>query len=166
MAGWHHWLDGRESEWTPGVGGTGKPGVLRFMGSQRVGHNWATDLIWYTVSHIPKTQCVCSSGSDQYPHTAWPGFSLLTQMNSSVLHLSWCSSRTTVMWTSFSCMAVLPVCHRAQINLSEVLICLSSPTVISSMVPHEINFRLPSFVSHLQIECVPLYRYCFFLSGD
>ena len=21
MAGWHHWLDGRESEWTPGVGG-------------------------------------------------------------------------------------------------------------------------------------------------
>ena len=23
---------------------TGRPGVLRFMGSQRVGHNWATDL--------------------------------------------------------------------------------------------------------------------------
>ena len=20
LAGWHHWLDGRESEWTPGVG--------------------------------------------------------------------------------------------------------------------------------------------------
>ena len=25
---------------------TGRPGVLRFMGSQRVGHDWATDLIW------------------------------------------------------------------------------------------------------------------------
>ena len=25
---------------------TGRPGVLRFMGSQRVRHNWATDLIW------------------------------------------------------------------------------------------------------------------------
>ena len=25
---------------------TGRPGMLRFMGSQRVGHNWATDLIW------------------------------------------------------------------------------------------------------------------------
>ena len=24
----------------------GRPGVLRFMGSQRVGHDWATDLIW------------------------------------------------------------------------------------------------------------------------
>ena len=26
---------------------TGRPGVLRFMGSQRGGHDWATDLIWY-----------------------------------------------------------------------------------------------------------------------
>ena len=25
---------------------TGRPGVLRFMGSKRVGHDWATDLIW------------------------------------------------------------------------------------------------------------------------
>ena len=25
---------------------TGRPGVLRFMGLQRVGHNWSTDLIW------------------------------------------------------------------------------------------------------------------------
>ena len=25
---------------------TGRPGVLRFTGSQRVGHDWATDLIW------------------------------------------------------------------------------------------------------------------------
>ena len=25
---------------------TGRPGVLRFMGSQRVGHDWASDLIW------------------------------------------------------------------------------------------------------------------------
>ena len=45
MAGWHHWLDGRESKWIPGVG-DGQGGVLRFMGSQRVGQDWATDLIW------------------------------------------------------------------------------------------------------------------------
>ena len=25
---------------------TGRPGVLQFMGSQRVGHNWATELNW------------------------------------------------------------------------------------------------------------------------
>ena len=48
MAGWHHWLDGRwvwvsSRRWW----WTGRPGVLQFMGSQRVGHNWATDLIWF-----------------------------------------------------------------------------------------------------------------------
>ena len=26
---------------------TGRPGVLQFMGSQRVGHDWATELNWY-----------------------------------------------------------------------------------------------------------------------
>ena len=26
---------------------TGRPGVLQFMGSQRVGHNWATELNWH-----------------------------------------------------------------------------------------------------------------------
>ena len=25
---------------------TGRPGILRFIGSQRVGHNWATELNW------------------------------------------------------------------------------------------------------------------------
>ena len=49
MVGWHHWLNGHESEWTPGVGSwwwTGRPGVLRFMGLQRVRHDWATELNW------------------------------------------------------------------------------------------------------------------------
>ena len=34
---------------------TGRPGVLRFMGSQRVGHDWATEMNWtelnWTLSH-------------------------------------------------------------------------------------------------------------------
>ena len=30
---------------------TGRPGVLRFMGSQRVGHDWATTLNWATCSY-------------------------------------------------------------------------------------------------------------------
>ena len=29
---------------------TGRPGVLRFMGLQRVGHDWVTDLIWSDIS--------------------------------------------------------------------------------------------------------------------
>ena len=47
VVGWHHRLNGHEFGWTPGVGSwwwTGRPDVLRFMGSQRVGHYWATEL--------------------------------------------------------------------------------------------------------------------------
>ena len=31
---------------------TGRPGVLRFMGSQRVGHDWATELNWTELSTL------------------------------------------------------------------------------------------------------------------
>ena len=47
MAGWHVptrwtwvWVNSRSWWWT------GKPGVLRFMGSPRVRHDWATELNW------------------------------------------------------------------------------------------------------------------------
>ena len=46
MVGWHHRLEGHEYESALGVGDTGKPGVLQSMGSQRVGHDWATELNW------------------------------------------------------------------------------------------------------------------------
>ena len=52
MAGWHHRLNGHEfwvnsrSWWW-----TGRPGVLWFMGSQRVRHEWVTELNWTEV-HI------------------------------------------------------------------------------------------------------------------
>ena len=47
MIGWHHRLD---ETWVWASSGswwwTGKPGVLQSMGSQRVQHNWATELTW------------------------------------------------------------------------------------------------------------------------
>ena len=47
IVGWHHRLDGREFEWNSvRWWWTGRPGVLWFMGSQRVGHDWATELNW------------------------------------------------------------------------------------------------------------------------
>ena len=46
MAGWHHWLDGCESWWTPGVGdGQGGLACCDSWGC-RVGHHWATELNW------------------------------------------------------------------------------------------------------------------------
>ena len=47
MVGWHHRLNGHEvwvnsgSWWW-----TGRPDMLRFTGSQRIGHDWATELNW------------------------------------------------------------------------------------------------------------------------
>ena len=42
---------------------TGKPGVLRFMGSKRVGHDWATELNW--IFH-----CICVPQL-LYPFICW-----------------------------------------------------------------------------------------------
>ena len=39
------WITSRSWLWT------GKPGVRQSMGSQRVGHNWATELKWYYYNH-------------------------------------------------------------------------------------------------------------------
>ena len=36
------WVDSRSWWWT------GRPGMLRFMGLQRAGHNWVTELNWCT----------------------------------------------------------------------------------------------------------------------
>ena len=63
--GWDGWM-ASTTRWTwvwvnSGSGWwTGRPGVLQFMGSQRVGHNWATELNW---SSFPSTIywrcCLC-----------------------------------------------------------------------------------------------------------
>ena len=46
MAGWNHWLDGRESEWTPGVG-DGQGGLACCDSwSCKVRHDWVTELNW------------------------------------------------------------------------------------------------------------------------
>ena len=52
--GWDGWTASLRHQWTwvwPNSWRqwrTGKPGVLLFMGSQRVRHDWSTDLIWCT----------------------------------------------------------------------------------------------------------------------
>ena len=46
---------------------TGRPGVLQFMGSQRVGHNWATELKW-TELNLEIQTFLCRTGIRQH---AW-----------------------------------------------------------------------------------------------
>ena len=67
MAGWHHglnghgfWVDSRSWWWT------GRPGVLRFMGSPRVRHDWATELNWKNWMGLPSIsvgkESTCNAG--------------------------------------------------------------------------------------------------------
>ena len=46
MVGWHHQFDGRVWASSGSWWWTGKPGVLQSMESQRVRHDWATELNW------------------------------------------------------------------------------------------------------------------------
>ena len=52
MAGWHHWLNGRESEWTPGVG-DGQGGLVCW---DSWGHKESDTTEWlnWTELNIPK----------------------------------------------------------------------------------------------------------------
>ena len=55
MAGRHHWLNGRESEWTPGVG-DGQGGLVCCDSwGRRVGRDWATELNWIQILLKEKT---------------------------------------------------------------------------------------------------------------
>ena len=57
---------------------TGRPGVLRFMGSQRVGHDWATELNWWLVMLII------------FSCAYWPSVIFLGKMSIQVFcHFNW-----------------------------------------------------------------------------
>ena len=51
MAGWHHWLAGRESEWTPGVG-DGQGGLACCDSWGRKESDTTERLNWYTYEYI------------------------------------------------------------------------------------------------------------------
>ena len=66
--GWDGWM-ASQIEWTwvwVNSGSwrwTGRPGVLRSMGSQRVGHNWATELNWTMPQSLKMLKCFLVSGT-------------------------------------------------------------------------------------------------------
>ena len=43
--GWDGWMTS-PTQWTWVLASSRKPGMLQYMGSQRVGHDWETELIW------------------------------------------------------------------------------------------------------------------------
>ena len=64
MVGWHHWLDRHEFEKALAVGnGQGNLAVLQSIRSQRVEHDWATELNWTIMVRIPRAHICVLSGN-------------------------------------------------------------------------------------------------------
>ena len=73
--GWDGWMASL-TRWTwvwvnsGSWGWTGRPGVLRFMGSQRVGHDWVTDLNW-TDEHATLTTPLSGRNKMMFQAQEW-----------------------------------------------------------------------------------------------
>jgi len=77
---------------------TGRPGVLRFMGSQRVGHDWATDLIWTT----REVQDLFGTLSQNYETSAVDYGSEIFSKRTLWPFISWNDCITNLVWQFFS----------------------------------------------------------------
>ena len=62
MAGWHHWLNGCEFEWTPGVG-DGQGGLECCNSWGRKESDKTEQLNW--IEHLKVTHCICTSWNCQ-----------------------------------------------------------------------------------------------------
>ena len=83
MVVWHHWLNGHELEQTGRWWRTRKPGVLQFMGSQRVRHSLVTEQ-QHTSLHCvlwAKGAVLCAVALDcwEFFHSSHHGLSRLSQ---------------------------------------------------------------------------------------
>ena len=82
------------------ISGMGKPGVLRFMGSRRVGHDWATDLIWSDLSDWTELTEINKAQSQHGFLLLWLGFLFHPKDQAQQIlcpHVQW----FTLPWSSF-----------------------------------------------------------------
>ena len=77
MVGWHHGLNGHETEWR-----TGKPGVLQFMRLRRVRHELATEQLTTTPcpthKEIPSVERLEGFPAKEFKILVFPGTVALT----------------------------------------------------------------------------------------
>ena len=70
MAGWHHWLDGREFEWTPGDG-DGQGGLACCDSWGRKESDMTEQLNWTELSDIPAHWAILSSTHTRIEIASW-----------------------------------------------------------------------------------------------
>ena len=104
MVGWHHrhngygfWVDSRSWRWT------GSPGLLQFMGPQRVRLDWVTELNWTVINKSWPNYYQITT--DQILKTGWKSTSLLIFI---CCFISYPWSQTELVYCLF-CMTSLPI---------------------------------------------------------
>ena len=85
MAGWHHWLDGRESEWTPGVG-DGQGGLVCCGSWGRKESDTTQRLIWSDLILMDMTHLSFFPWRNNSKH--WSCTYSVSILVLSILHLS------------------------------------------------------------------------------
>ena len=93
MVGWHHQLDGHAFEQPSGVVMDREVWCAAVHGSQRVGHDWATELNWENQTFLPYTQPALQ-----------PHFLLLLQLAAPVCCLSFPCIASKPLHMLFQCM--------------------------------------------------------------
>ena len=79
------WVNSRSWWWT------GRPGVLQFMGSQRVGHDWATELNWNHEELLPHKIGIFELHGSKEKTESWgaPGKKPQAQVTCQLMFMSW-----------------------------------------------------------------------------
>ena len=147
---------------------TGRPGVLQFMGSQRVGHAWVTELNWITLQY-----CI---GFAIHQHESATGIHMFPVLNPPPSSLPSGSSQCTSPKHPVSCTE-----HRLAIRFLYDIIHVSMPfsqiippfpspteskrlfyTSVSLLLSHIQGYRyhLSKFQIHALVYCIGV-----FLSG-
>ena len=131
--GWDGWMASL-TRWTwvwvnPGVGETGRPGVLWFMGLQRVGQDWATELNWTEKTSNYLKTCPTSFPGAQHA-------SLHPELPKSLLKVNSCSStgfnlcrgrwQMSLLFSCWRCSWQVSVCSWQSLGCTRVFLLVSS----------------------------------------
>jgi len=141
MIGWHHRLDGHEFEQALGSWWwTGKPGVLQSMGSQRVGHNWATELNWIELLPNSSIQILFSCFAQIFHLTVYFSFEhfYFALVNNAVMVSGeqWRDSAILVHVSHFPQTLSCPDCHMTWTRDSILLIIVQMPMETHYQIRH------------------------------
>ena len=124
---WWKWVWVNSGRWW----WTGRPGVLQFMGSQRVGHDWATELKW-TIFQLLKLVILSTVWGEPPPSTPPAPPDLLSPAASSG---SFLTPFPPTGWIRCSSSQFLPICCVSSITLILVGFCVLDQLSDLSLLP-------------------------------